>query len=248
MLRTQNRRQARSPRADTGRVASWRRLASLNELGAAAGGLLKERKQTLAGLGILRGRADQRRGSSACPGRIGYYLGRLRDLHRGDRSFLRSRRKTWPACAQASSGYATIVARRVREKLGGDLGLERRPAPPVRRKSLRATPPATRAGSQRAHREGGSPSRPGSAERRGHMWTFATRAAGGCCNSLPCASPCPTISAARRTARRGRRDAAVHREHQQHSRISPGVAPLAERAAHVHRELGGPVDRRHRSP
>src|SRR5882724_4355180 len=99
------------------------RLTSLNELGAAAGALLKERKQTLA---VSESSAGGLINAAlvAVPGASAYYLGGCIVYTEASRTGLLSITKDeMKSTRSASEPYAQLAARRVREKLGATWGL-----------------------------------------------------------------------------------------------------------------------------
>src|SRR6267142_515478 len=148
---------------------------TLMELGAAAGALLKERKQTLA---VAESSAGGLINAAlvAVPGASAYYLGGCIVYTGASRTgFLSIGQEDMQGMRSASEPYAQLVARRVREKLGATWGLCETGA---------SGPTGNRYGDAAGHAciaVSGPVDRvitleAGSADREANMWTFAERA------------------------------------------------------------------------
>jgi len=150
------------------------RLTSLNQLGAAVGALLKERKQTLA---VSESSAGGLINAAlvAVPGASAYYLGGCVIYTAASRSFLSITKEDMAGPRSASEPYAQLVARRIRAQLGATWGLSETGA---------AGPTGNRYGDAAGHAciavsgpvESVITLETGSAEREANMWTFAQRA------------------------------------------------------------------------
>jgi len=150
-------------------------VTSLNELGAAVGALLKERKQTLA---VAESSAGGLINAAlvAVPGASAYYLGGCIVYTGASRTgFLSIGQEDMQGMRSASEPYAQLVARRVREKLGATWGLCETGA---------SGPTGNRYGDAAGHAciaVSGPVDKvitleTGSADREANMWTFAERA------------------------------------------------------------------------
>jgi len=147
---------------------------TLMELGAAAGALLKERKQTLA---VAESSAGGLINAAlvAVPGASAYYLGGCIVYTGASRRLLDITAEEMRGIRSASEPYAQLVARRVREKLGATWGLCETGA---------SGPTGNRYGDAPGHAciaVSGPVDKvitieTGSADREANMWTFAERA------------------------------------------------------------------------
>jgi len=150
-------------------------MTSLTALGSAVGGLLKERKQTLA---VAESSAGGLINASlvAVPGASAYYLGGVVIYTgAGRQALLGLTREDMTGIRSASEPFAKLLAQRVRASLGATWGVSETGA---------SGPSGNRYGDAPGHAciavsgpvEGVITVETGSAEREANMWVFARRA------------------------------------------------------------------------